>query len=165
MKPVKIEDLPAKVRAQVEAKLAGRPVTAGAIPAGSAAAAPDVKHPRKQTATEREYNRVYLNGAGRFEALTLRLPGGSRYTPDFLTLDGGRVTLHEVKGGYRLGSHGRALTAFREAVEAFPFFSFVWAVRKDDGWKVAAHEGTTPDQTQAHSPNKALTSADEGGVS
>jgi hypothetical protein len=55
--------------------------------------------------------------------------------------DGGAVELHEVKGSYRFGSHGRAVTAFREAVAAFPCFAFVWAVRgKGDVWNVKRHE-------------------------
>ena len=84
----------------------------------------------KQTETEKRYNRLVLAGAGRFEAVTLHLPGGGRYTPDFMTLDEGTVTFHEVKGSYRLASQGRALTAFQEAVAAFPCFRFVWAVER-----------------------------------
>ena len=88
--------------------------------------------------TEAEYNRLHLLGKGLYEAVTLRLPGGSRYTPDWVVMcDGGAVELHEVKGSYRFGSHGRAVTAFREAVAAFPCFAFVWAVRgKGGAWSV-----------------------------
>lgn len=84
----------------------------------------------KQTETEKRYNAQILHGLGRFEAVTLVLPGGGRYTPDFMTIDDGRVTFHEVKGSYRLGSQGRAHTAFQEAVAAFPMFSFVWATER-----------------------------------
>ncbi len=92
--------------------------------------------------TEAEYNRLHLHGKGLYEAVTLRLPGGSRYTPDWVVMsDGGAVELHEVKGSYRFGSHGRAATAFREAVAAFPCFAFVWAVRgKDGAWSVKRHQ-------------------------
>lgn len=92
--------------------------------------------------TEAEYNRLYLCGKGLYEAVTLRLPGGSRYTPDWVVIgDGGKVELHEVKGSYRFGSHGRAVTAFREAVVAFPCFAFVWAVRGKGGvWSLKRHE-------------------------
>lgn len=58
----------------------------------------------KQSKTEQKYNREVLGGNGRFEAVTLHLPGGGRYTPDFMTIDDGVVTFHEVKGSYRLGS-------------------------------------------------------------
>ena len=92
--------------------------------------------------TEAEYNRLHLCGKGLYEAVTLRLPGGSRYTPDWVVMgEGGAVELHEVKGSYRFGSHGRAATAFREAVAAFPCFAFVWAVRGKGGvWSVKRHE-------------------------
>ena len=44
-----------------------------------------------------EYNRLHLRGNGLYEAVTLRLPGGSRYTPDWVVMgDGGAVELHEV---------------------------------------------------------------------
>ena len=90
--------------------------------------------------TEAEYNRLHLHGKGIYEAVTLRLPGGSRYTPDWVVI-GGTVELHEVKGSYRFGSHGRAATAFREAVAAFPCFAFVWAVRGKGGvWSVKRHQ-------------------------
>lgn len=87
----------------------------------------------KQTKTEERYNRDVLGGMGRFEAVTLHLPGGGRYTPDFMTVDDGVVTFHEVKGSYRLGSQGRAWTAFREAAAAFPLWRFVWAAERARG--------------------------------
>ena len=93
--------------------------------------------------TEAEYNRRYLGGRGKFESVSLRLPGGSRYTPDWQSVGAdGRVTFHEVKGSYRFGSHGRAATAFRECVAAFPEFDFVWAVRNADGsWSLKQNRG------------------------
>lgn len=85
-------------------------------------------------ATEAEYNRLFLAGAGIYEAITLRLPGGSRYTPDWLSVCPlGFVHLHEVKGSYRFPSEGRALTAWREAKAAFPMLRFVWAKRTKAG--------------------------------
>lgn len=92
--------------------------------------------PGKQTATEKRYNRDCLGGRGRFEAVSLRLPGGGRYTPDFMTIDdGGVVTFHEVKGSYRLGSQGRAYTAFHEAAACFPMWRFVWAKWTGKAWE------------------------------
>ena len=89
----------------------------------------------KQTDTEKRYNRDVLGGKGRFEAVTLRLPGGGRYTPDFMTIDDGRVTFHEVKGSYRLGSQGRAFTAFHEAAAYYPMWRFVWAKWTGRAWE------------------------------
>ena len=98
---------------------------------------------REPNKTEAEYNRRYLGGTGKYEAVSLRLPGGSRYTPDWQSVGAdGRVTFHEVKGSYRFGSHGRAATAFRECVAAFPEFDFVWAVRNADGsWSLKQNRG------------------------
>lgn len=84
-------------------------------------------------ATEAEYNRIFLAGRGKYEAVTLRLPGGSRYTPDWMSVDEGRVSLHEVKGAHRFPSEGRALTAWREARAAFPEFGFYWAKKTKAG--------------------------------
>ena len=98
--------------------------------------------------TEAEYNRLYLGGRGRYEAVTLKLAGGSRYTPDWMMVGAdGTVELHEVKGSYRFGSQGRALTAFRECVAAFPCFRFVWAVRGKGvkGWDVKRLEAGRPE--------------------
>jgi len=81
----------------------------------------------KMTQTEQRYNRDVLGGRGRFEAVTLKLPGGGRYTPDFMTIDDGVATFHEVKGSYRLGSQGRAFTAFHDAAAYYPMWRFVWA--------------------------------------
>lgn len=81
----------------------------------------------KMTQTESRYNRDVLGGKGRFEAVALKLPGGGRYTPDFMTIDDGQVTFHEVKGSYRLGSQGRAFTAFHDAAAYYPMWRFVWA--------------------------------------
>ena len=89
----------------------------------------------KQTKTEQKYNREMLGGNGRFEAVTLHLPGGGRYTPDFMTVDDGVVTFHEVKGSYRLGSQGRAFTAFHEAAAYYPMWRFVWAKWTGRAWE------------------------------
>lgn len=96
----------------------------------------------KQTKTEQMYNRDVLGGDGRFEAVTLRLPGGGRYTPDFMTVDDGVVTFHEVKGSYRLGSQGRAYTAFHDAAAYYPMWRFVWA-----HWTGKKWERTTLEET------------------
>ena len=89
----------------------------------------------KMTQTEERYNRDVLHGKGRFEAVTLRLPGGGRYTPDFMTIDDGVVTFHEVKGSYRLGSQGRAFTAFHDAAAYYPIWRFVWAHWTGKAWE------------------------------
>jgi len=97
----------------------------------------------KMTKTEERYQREVLHGHGRFEAVSLHLPGGGRYTPDFMTLDDGVVTFHEVKGSYRLGSQGRAHTAFHDAAAYYPMWRFVWA-----HWTGKEWERKTIDETR-----------------
>lgn len=151
---LKLSDMPDALRRRVEAALAsqdgagragsGSPATVGEVGASPGGKVPvrgcvsrsgGVRGPNK---SESEYNRLHLGGKGLYEAVTLRLPGGSRYTPDWVVIgEGGKVELHEVKGAYRFGSHGRAVTAFREAVATFPCFVFVWAVRgKGGAWSI-----------------------------
>ena len=84
--------------------------------------------------TEQAYNVEFLAGKGVYEGVTFRLPGGSRYTPDWVDwTPEGVMRVHEVKGSYRFPSEGRAWTAFREAMAAFPRVAFVWAKRTKDG--------------------------------
>jgi len=96
---------------------------------------------RAPNKTEQRFNREVLAGKGKFEAITFKMTGGSRYSPDFvLTEPDGRIGCYEVKGSYRLPSEGRALTAFREcrawAEERFPgAFRFRWFRRSKDGWQ------------------------------
>lgn len=97
-------------------------------------------HDSKQSKTEVRYNQEVLGGNGRFEAVCLYLPGGGRYTPDFMTIDDGVVTFHEVKGSYRLGSQGRAHTAFHEAAAYFPMWRFVWAHWTGKAWDIKTVE-------------------------
>lgn len=154
---INIDQLPEHLQRQVRAQIAAEDAKRGVSAQGSGCVAPEAAGAgggdtsaarrrargavsrvfREPNKTEAEYNRLYLGGSGRYEAVTLRLPGGSRYTPDWMTVEDGVTVLHEVKGGYRLHSHGRALTAWREAVAAFPQFRFVWATRHGTGeWEV-----------------------------
>ena len=51
------------------------------------------------------------------------------------------MVCHEVKGAYRMHSQGRAATAFRECVAAFPAVTFVWAVLDAGQWSVQQFSG------------------------
>lgn len=159
---LKLSDMSPALRERVEAAMArqgyapgsrttrpdaaGRTDTPPPAPERNGGGTPrNVRGPNK---TEAEYNRLYLHGSGLYEGFTLRLPGGSRYTPDWVVFSDFKgqglpvVELHEVKGSYRFGSQGRALTAFREAVAAFPCFVFVWAKRGKDGrWDIKRYGG------------------------
>ena len=121
------QDAPSCARTEAGDRLSAYSAEAVAVPLRAAEG--------HQTDTERRYNRDVLHGAGRFEAVTLRLPGGGRYTPDFMTVDDGVVTFHEVKGSYRLGSQGRAFTAFHDAAAYYPMWRFVWAKWTGKAWE------------------------------
>ncbi len=135
----RLEDCPPALRARIEAQLAreaaGKPEPEPpAAPARELVRQTRARQPNK---TEAAYNRAHLGGRGLYEAVTFRLPGGSRYTPDWITFDSdGRMTAHEIKGSYRHHSQGRAATAFREAVAAFPHVTFIWACRRGGEWLI-----------------------------
>lgn len=93
--------------------------------------------------TEAQFNADFLFGDGKYEALTLHLPSGVKYTPDWLFEDDGDVYLVEVKGGYHLPTMGRSVMAFKIACEQFPMFGFIFAELCKDGrtWKVGIYKG------------------------
>ena len=146
----KLEDLPAGLQQQALAQL-GRQGQQEAQQQPSATPVhcpPPVRTPcpKQPNKTEQRYNIEQLAGRGSYESITLRLPGGSRYTPDWVTWDAttGRMTCHEVKGNYRHHSQGRAATAFRECIVAFPYITFVWAQLQDSGWKISRASQSLP---------------------
>ena len=79
-----------------------------------------------------------------YEALTIRMGNGHRYTPDWTCqATDGRVICVEVKGTYRFGSHQRARLAFDQCATEWPCFEFVWAERQKDGsWKHSTPRAT-----------------------
>ncbi len=94
---------------------------------------------RRPNKTEAEYAAEWLRGQdARYEAVTVRLANGHRYTPDWVVFEGGRpVEFHEVKGAWRFGSHQRARLAFDQAAAEWPGVRWVWAERRGDGtWRV-----------------------------
>jgi hypothetical protein len=76
-----------------------------------------------------------LAGKGVYEGLTFRLPGGSRYTPDWIYESNGQLFAAEVKGPHRFPSEGRALTAFLEARAAWRSVVFVWFKWTGSEWR------------------------------
>ena len=81
--------------------------------------------------TEALYRDTHLRGQdARYEALTVKLANGHRYTPDWVVITWDRVVCHEVKGSYKLHSHGRARMAFDQAATEFPMFGWVWATKR-----------------------------------
>ncbi len=138
MKAVRIESMDPRLRRMVEARLAREGAAAGRA-AGPRAEAPARPGRRVPNDTEARYAAEALRGLdARYEALTVRLANGHRYTPDWVVFDGGRpAECHEVKGAHRFGSHQRARLAFDQAVAEWPGVRWVWAERRGDGtWRV-----------------------------
>jgi hypothetical protein len=132
---MKLQDIKNPIlRAQIEAKLVGQKPTKTEAKLKTKKTTRQTT-PKEPNKTEARFNREVLGGAGMYEAMTFRLAGGSRYTPDFITFDGQKITAWEVKGSYRFHSQGRAWTAFRECRARFPFIKFRWMTLKKHGWQ------------------------------
>ena len=140
---IKLSDLPPHVQAQIQRKLdAEKQATK---PPSEPGVKPEPKShraaPKGPTKTEAAYRLEILdrNPAVRvvgFEAITVRLANGHRYTPDWCFVAGDRLHLVEVKGSYRLGSYQRARLAFDQARIEHPWAVWIWAERtKEGGWK------------------------------
>ena len=112
---------------------------------------PATRKPRQAkgpNVAEREYRDKYLGTYAMYEAITFRLPGDHRYTPDWVcVMTLGNLSLlscHEVKVRFKNGkthqSYQRARFAFDLAREVYAgTVSFVWAERRDDkggAWEV-----------------------------
>ncbi len=91
------------------------------------------KSPMNRTETEL-YGMLKARGYDRveFEAITLTLATGSRFTPDFLTVSGSIVTFFECKNNF---IREAALVRLKVAARAYPFFIFILAQKKAGIWK------------------------------
>lgn len=86
----------------------------------------------------------HVNGilAAHYEAVTLQLPGGFHFRPDFLVLDEqGRVEFHDVKvmwSNGRLNVTDDAKLKMRLAAATFPYFRFAyaWQEPRSRVWRV-----------------------------
>lgn len=112
-----------------------RPVSAERAPAGMSMPAEPAEAPsgpKFKSKAEARYAQLLeaqkrdgLITDWRYEAITLRLADGVRYTPDFMVRIGDRMRLVEVKGHMREAARVR----LRVAVEMYPCFTWllVWA--------------------------------------
>ena len=153
---MRYEDLPTKLKAQVDAALAqargdGRN-DVGATEESTRGAGKPGRQPRDASdggkrgrcpnKTEAAYRREVLDtrrdtAAVTYEGLTFRMANGHRYTPDWLVVTkAGAIECHEVKGRRALHSQQRARLAFDQARVEFPWAAWVWAVRTASGWEV-----------------------------
>lgn len=69
----------------------------------------------------------------RYEPFTLRLPSGTRYTPDVVVMKGDRViAVCEVKGPHI--HNAASIRAFKEAAASFPGWDFFFCQLTKNGW-------------------------------
>ena len=130
----KLSDLPPAMQKQILAKF---PPKGGQVEPIEPTTHPTAKGPTK---TEMAYRSRYLGDNTRFQGVTFRMANGHRYTPDWVTMDGDRMTCIEVKGSYRLGSYQRARLAFDQARIEWPGVTWIWAELSESGeWTVTKH--------------------------
>lgn len=97
--------------------------------------------------TEAEYGRLLqLEFSGSrvvFEAMTLRMANGHRYTPDWVVMGSGGILCVEVKAvgknGYKHPSYQRAKVAFDQCRVEFPWFCWRWAEKVNGIWEVKTY--------------------------
>jgi hypothetical protein len=121
------------------AQAAGMPMLSPSVVA-AAKSAPAIRMPKKRIPNqgEAEYGALlrkqFPYAHIEYEAVTLRLPSGTRYTGDWCVMPTtGRMLIVEVKGSYRLGSAAASARAFKEACAAFPNIEFWHVTKQEDG--------------------------------
>lgn len=112
------------------------------VAANLKAGKPQIRVPkkRKPNKTEAAWGERLRRGSNpdivtvRFEAITLHLPSGTKYTPDWMLQCSttGSVELWEVKGAFI--HNERSIHAWKEARAAFPFWRFGFAQLKGTEW-------------------------------
>lgn len=110
--------------------------------AATGTAKPAIRLPRKRLPNKTEERFMALaklkwpHGRVCYEALTLLLPSGTRYTPDVTVWDGpALLCVAEVKGAFI--HNPRSLHAFKEARSAFADWPWVFAQWKNNEWNLA----------------------------
>jgi len=149
--PIRIEDLPPHYQAQARAKLASEKPPIGGrgsdepksvVRSPKSQPTPSItvhatRKPRSPNDTEQRFRDTHiLNELVHYEALTFRLPGGSRYTPDWIWWKNDKLHVAEVKDKHHHPSHNRSRTAFKECAAQFPNVIFHWAHWTGSEWKI-----------------------------
>jgi hypothetical protein len=131
---MRYDQLPDRLKRQVDRMMSSdRPLRQSDLPPTVVAKPPAPKMTKTEQQFEARLVAMYGRECVRFESMTLRLANGHRYTPDFVVRHGDRLAIYEVKGSYRLHSHGRARLAFDQARTEWPMWSWVWAEKQKDG--------------------------------
>ncbi len=118
----------------------GYPPPLGGPVVGKAKAQIRIPKAKKQTKCEEECERLlkslYPGKTVLFEPWSFKLPSGTRYTVDFIVLDGATIIeACESKGPKVLNGH--TIRAFKEAKAAFPQLKFVFRQKTAQGWAAA----------------------------
>lgn len=108
---------------------------------GKRAATPAI--PKGPNANELRFNRMCLNGRGKYEPTKIIVTRTKRreYTPDFayFTEDITKLAIVEVKGSYKLQSEDRARLAWEIAAETDSLEAvYVWARYRSGGYDCEA---------------------------
>ncbi len=94
------------------------------------------------SAPEQEYGAIlrdlFKGATVLYEAITIILPGGSRYSPDWLVTRGREIlAIVEVKGRVKLASAARSYTAFKEAIGMLPDWPWSLAEKREGQWVIS----------------------------
>lgn len=125
------------VKASGKRALTGRELADDYVTPKPAIRIPKPRTPNKTEARFMSFAADRWPGADvRYEPITLRLPSGCSYTPDFMIhRNGGWTGFIEVKGPHIRNQ--RSIHAFKEARAAFPMFRWIFAQWKDGDWALA----------------------------
>lgn len=98
--------------------------------------------PIKITNVEREWfaecKRRWPTCRIELQPFSLRLPSGTRYTPDIGVFNGDTILrIFETKAAYIKDRKG-GIRAFKEAAAHFPEWHWVFAQKRDSGWALTA---------------------------
>ena len=73
-----------------------------------------------------------------YHPLTVKLPGGIRYTPDFMIWpNDGKVQIHECKGSLKMKNARDGITRLKIAAGVFRCFDFRLVMRSRGKWEVS----------------------------
>lgn len=114
-------------------------------PLGSTQQSRDASRPAFDSKLEAAYDQYLsaLKHAGEIQAfwyhpLTLKLPGGIRYTPDFMVWpNDGKVQIHECKGSLKMKNARDGITRLKIAAGVFRCFDFRLVMRSRGKWEVS----------------------------
>ena len=120
----------------------GRQIIAGIVAGRTPDPKPQIRIPVQATPNKTERalmdyaERIWPDCKIAYETITLRLPSGTKYTPDVIVTRGNAIiAILEGKGPHI--HNQRSIHAFKEALAAFPQFKFYFCQLTKAGWAVS----------------------------